>query len=168
MKKPHIIALAAISLLVISVCAVLAVKPATQAVQQPQIVVFTPQALLVEANRLRAAKGVAPLRLDERLNETAQVRADDMAKRNYFSHYDPVTGENLAKILNKYWPEPCQGVSENLDGAYYGQSPFAGEGWVSSKPHYEAEIDPKYDITGFGSVITDGQVYYVQHFCDLR
>ncbi len=44
-------------------------------------------------NQVRAEHGVAPLRWDEELAEIARWRAEDMVKRGYFSHNDPVETE---------------------------------------------------------------------------
>mgnify|MGYP000851826311 FL=1 len=51
--------------------------------------IYTPEELLAEANRLRAEKGVAPLVIDERLNQSAQWKADDTKEFNYYGHVKP-------------------------------------------------------------------------------
>jgi uncharacterized protein YkwD len=66
------------------------------------------QALLGELNRVRAANGVAPLRVDAQLEQAARAHSADMLRRDYFSHLGfasrirssgargPSFGENLA------------------------------------------------------------------------
>lgn len=123
--------------------------------------------LLDLTNAERAKVGAKPLKLDARLNETAQARSDDMMKRNYFSHYDPVTGKSLVNIGLTY-PGLCQSASENItDNIYDNASALARlavGAWVNSPPHYKAMIDINYDLVGFG--ISGTKI--VQHFCDLK
>jgi uncharacterized protein YkwD len=63
---------------------------------------------LAAMNQARAAHGLAPLRLDPRLQRAAQAHSGDMLRRNYFAHgrfvsrlarfgvRGPRVGENLA------------------------------------------------------------------------
>ena len=111
-------------------------------------------------NKERVKAGLKPLVRDARLDATAQVRADDMVARNYFSHYDPVTGENLAKILNKYYPDPCTKVSENIS-AHHPTNQSAVAGWMGSKSHHDAILLPEYTLTGIA--VKGDEI--VQHFC---
>ena len=65
-------------------------------------------ALLSEMNRVRAAHGAPPLRVDRRLERAARAHSSDMLRRGYFSHgafarrlvgfgaRGPAVGENLA------------------------------------------------------------------------
>lgn len=43
-------------------------------------------AVLCHVNRQRSMRGLAPLRLSERLAQAATVHSEDMAARNFFSH----------------------------------------------------------------------------------
>ena len=137
-------------------------KP-VEAQKQPTVKIYTVDELLAEANRLRAEKGVAPLTIDPRLNESAQWKAQDMADFDYFGHVrDGYHGWQKADELA---PE-CM-VSENIETQDISvkDSPFAW--WVTSKPHYDAILADKYDSTGFGIVNDNGKMLYVEHFCDL-
>jgi uncharacterized protein YkwD len=51
-----------------------------------------------EHNELRAADGAEPLILDPRLVRIARARAEDMARRDYFSHY-PSNGDSAWNLL---------------------------------------------------------------------
>jgi uncharacterized protein YkwD len=65
------------------------------------------RALLDEINRVRAANGAQPLRIDGRLERAARAHSKDMLRRGYFAHGDfarrlagfgargPAVGENL-------------------------------------------------------------------------
>lgn len=163
--KALIIAATAVFFMGIGTYATLVVKHSTQAVQQPQTHIYTPEELLAEANKLRAEKGVAPLKLDERLNASAQWKAEDMKQFNYFGHVrDGYHGYQKASELDS----DCKYISENINSGNLSHNPFdAIHGWPTSKLHYEAIIDTKYDTTGFGIVQNGNDIYYVEHFCDL-
>lgn len=133
--------------------------------QLPKQHIFTPEELLAEANKLRAEKGVAPLKLDPRLNQSAQWKADQITKSEEFEHtQNGVHGYQKAKDL---MPE-CKYAGENLDQTDENESPFENDGWTSSKAHYDAEINARYTYTGFAS--SKGKIYrvYVQHFCAVE
>ena len=92
-----------------------------------------------------------------------------MKAYDYFGHVKPgEAGTNGTQKAIDLTGMDCVNTSENLDGTYFGQSPFDGIGWVSSKPHYEALVNPRYESTGFGVAQQGHQMVYVQHFCDLR
>lgn len=130
---------------------------------QPVQKVYTPEQLLKEANKLRAEKSVAPLRIDERLNQSAQWKADDMRTYNYLGHVrDGYHGYMKAGELT---PE-CLLTSENYEFSNTTASPF--DWWVTSESHYEAIVNSTYDITGFGYALVGDKYTYVQHFCDLE
>lgn len=125
--------------------------------------VYTPEELLVEANKLRAEKGVAPLKLDPRLNQSAQWKADDMAQYDYFDHVrDGYHGYQKAGELS---PD-CYIASENIEQQDKNAMRTPYIQWVTSPPHYAAIVDPESTITGFGIALTkNNRVNYVQHFC---
>lgn len=116
---------------------------------------------LVNAERKKA--DVKPLILDSRLNESAQFKADDMVNRDYFEHEDPQTGRHngLDKAVELGVGADCESVSENLHWGSEKTSKAAVNGWVNSKDHYKAMVNPKYSLTGFG--ISGDKV--VEHFC---
>ena len=132
-------------------------------VVQAQPATLTPKSLLSEVNQVRVAKGVAPLKIDPLLNKSAQEKADDMAKYNYFEHKDSKGREGYT-LITKYKPTCKYVISENL--AYNeGFLPIGPEAyvdsWVGSPSHYKAMTDSRYTITGFG--IAGNKV--VEHFC---
>lgn len=140
-------------------------QPSTTNTQPVKTRVYTTNELLAEANKLRADKGVAPLKLDERLNQSAQWKADDMKKHDYYGHVRE--GYRGYEKIRELAPE-CGLVGENLAGTFPDGSPFYDEGWVDSKAHYDAIIDSKYTHTGFGVMTeADGYKVYVQHFCSI-
>jgi len=99
-------------------------------------------ALVDAMNRERAAYGLRPLHLEERLNRAAEDRAEDMLEKHYFNHVSPEgmspfkwvdaegyayreVGENLAvgyktadSVVNGWMQSP--GHRANILGKHYG------------------------------------------------
>lgn len=137
--------------------------------QEAPKLALTVDNLLKLVNREREKAGVAPLQLDERLNKTAQMKADDMARYNYFAHVNPNTGKHGYEYLNDENIQ-CSPASENL-ASLVGDMRNAEatvDGWVGSKAHREAILNGKHTLTGFGvAKLNDGRGTYVavEHFC---
>lgn len=120
-------------------------------------------------NEERARVGVAPLIVDETLNESAQWKAEDMQSLNYRSHERPGetdnAGLNHARDLLSKVPLDCKNISENLSWNTDSSKLSADQAvnwWKSSQSHYQAMINPLYTHTGFGV----GYSIAVQHFCE--
>ena len=117
--------------------------------------------MVEEINRQRAQAGLAPLRLDERVCDYAQVRAQEVAKS--FSHTRP-NGEN-------YWDELGR-----MGIAYYpgGENIAAGnstvqatmEQWMNSPGHRANILKKGIGGAGIGYVQQEGSYrhYWVQIF----
>ena len=65
-------------------------------------------------NQDRAGNGVATLAWSGSLARVAQYRAQDMLNRNYFSHYDPATGQLAFVELLHLWGIPYSSAGENI------------------------------------------------------
>ena len=65
-------------------------------------------------NQDRAANGLASLAYSASLARVAQYRAQDMLNRNYFSHYDPSTGQLAFVGLLRLWGIPYTTAGENI------------------------------------------------------
>ena len=65
-------------------------------------------------NQDRAANGVAALTYSGTLARVAQYRAQDMLNRNYFSHYDPSTGQLAFLELYHLWGIGYTTAGENI------------------------------------------------------
>lgn len=129
------------------------------------------QEMLELVNKERVKVGVAPLKIDERLNASAQEKADDMQKRDYYGHESPDGIEGFSLVF-RHMPGKCRYASENLATLLVpiSNSRKAIDGWMSStKGHREAILDKKYDLVGFG-IAKDkhGNSLVVQHFCELN
>ncbi len=127
-------------------------------------------------NRARAEKGLPPLAIDLTLMEIALQRSRDMIERNYFSHYDPETGETLALKLfaqrgyaNYTGAENIGLIQNEVDfvppyltvAARYNAHEIAQrfvQGWLESPEHRENIFCPEFRGTGVGIAISpDGR-----------
>lgn len=122
--------------------------------------------LLRLVNEERARNGVAPLAIDPRLNQSAQLKSDDMAKYHYFAHISPNDGRHGYEYINDL-NISCKAASENINLSR-GKNTTARaivDDWISSKPHHDAMIDSRYTTTGFGSTWDGGTLNATEHFC---
>ena len=129
------------------------------------------QEMLELVNQERAKVGAAPLKLDERLNASAQEKADYMQNRDYYGHVSP-DGTRGTLFVFKHIPSKCRYAGENLANILIPDSNSRNpiSTWMSStKGHREAILDKDYDLVGFG-IAKDkyGNSLIVQHFCDLN
>lgn len=130
------------------------------------------QEMLELVNQERAKVGVAPLKLDERLNASAQEKADDMQNRGYYDHKSPDGIEGYSLVF-KHMPSKCRYASENLaevstTDSKFGSSRFTIDNWMhSTKGHREAILDAKYSLVGFGISKQGHDLIVVQHFCQI-
>jgi len=120
---------------------------------------ITADGVLSIVNAKRVQNGLKPLVRDARLDQTAQERADDMIKRDYRSHFDPIDGHKM--INNQDFG--CKGGSENISWDWYSNASVVN-GWWGSKSHHDAILRADYTLTG---VAVNGNVV-VQHFCTTK
>ena len=126
----------------------------------------TREELLELVNAERAKVGAKPLVERAELDQSAQRKADDMVKYNYFEHVSPHDNKVGAYYVFDTM-KSCQYASENLNyitGEDATTYKVIVEGWDKSKPHYEAMVDKDYEYIGFG--YNKGKT--VAHFCDLQ
>lgn len=132
-----------------------------------------PQEMLELVNAERAKVGVAPLVLDENVQRSAQLKAEDMENHGYYGHDIPRLGNMYTQEMRDilYKKLKCKSSGENLHSLLLVMSTSreAIDGWMqSTKGHREAMLDAKYDLVGFG-MAKDGQnTLVVQHFCNLK
>ena len=112
------------------------------------------QEILELVNKERARIGVASLVMDENVQKSAQLKADDMVAKGYRQHIIPGTQYTLSKEMAYWVNKSCSKSSENISWRtdnIPGTSQDVFNGWMSSKPHREAIQDPKYTKTGIGT-----------------
>ena len=129
-----------------------------------------PQEILELVNQERARIGVAPLVLDENVQKSAQLKADDMVAKGYRQHNIPGTNNWYSlEMANLMHQAGCHTVSENWVSGEHMNSRGAFRGWMNSEPHRKAIQDPNYTKIGIGVSGHDGiSEVAVQHFCISR
>lgn len=119
--------------------------------------------LLARVNEERAKVGVAPMIIDAKLNQSAQMKADDMEKNNYFAHVSPKDGRHGYEYIDDMGVV-CRTNGENFSWNTDGSTITANQAvgwWLGSESHRNAMLDPDYKSTGFGVVNS----IIVEHFC---
>lgn len=103
--------------------------------------------LLADTNASRSANGIAPLSLNNKLGAAAQANADDMAARDYWSHYTPDGNPPWIWVTNQGYS--YQKLGQNL-AAGFNDEQSTIDGWMASPPHRENLLNPEYKEVGFG------------------
>ena len=124
-------------------------KPVEQPAQTD--VATAKQDIVDRTNALRRAKGVAALRVNDKLMQAAQVGADEMAASGIYSHTRPdgrksntvtdskYTGENLHNISELYLNQQQKTLSEAVVNL-----------WSNSKAHADNMTSSRYGEIGVG------------------
>lgn len=108
----------------------------------------SPQVLLAETNGERSNKKEPALQLNAQLTAAAQAKANDMAKRNYWSHVTPDGQQPWSFIGNAGYQFEAAG--ENL--AYgFGTSDQIMAAWMQSPEHRANILNADYQDVGFAT-----------------
>jgi uncharacterized protein YkwD len=115
-------------------------------------------------NQDRAANGVAPLAYSASLARVAQYRAQDMLNRNYFSHYDPSTGQLAFVQLLHLWGIPYTTAGENI--AWSTDPSMAGINtmFMNSPEHRANILNGAYHRAGLGVASNGAKIMVVEVF----
>ncbi len=186
MKKVGVIALKTFTVVTMLVAILLAgvvfsraLNPDTTPVSDPAPVVSKyedgppdAQEILELVNEERTKVGVTPLTIDEKLVQSAQWKADDMANNDYYGHpaKGQTEGANGLDYLKSLNPN-CSYMSENinLSSVYSATNSLdVFKSWKGSESHYNAMISPDYSTTGVAMSNSLGKGYQVQHFCKVQ
>jgi hypothetical protein len=108
-------------------------------------------ALLDETNEARRDHHLSDLRLDQKLNEAAQLKVDDMFARQYWAH-DAPDGTKPWKWLTDVGYGYSE-AGENLAMNFY-TAEATMTAWLNSSEHRENILEPKY--TGVGFAVSSG------------
>jgi hypothetical protein len=103
--------------------------------------------LLADTNAQRSANGVAGLALNAKLDAAAQANADDMAARNYWSHYTPEGSPPWIWVNNQGYT--YQALGQNLATGFSDEQSTIN-GWMASPPHRENLLNSNFTEVGFG------------------
>lgn len=103
--------------------------------------------LLSDTNAARAANGIGALKLNDKLDAAAQANADDMAARNYWSHYTPEGNPPWIWVTNQGYSYLA--LAQNL-AAGFSDEQSTVNGWMASPSHRENMLNSAYSDVGFG------------------
>ena len=125
----------------------------TKSTEQPvrTDVVDAKQDIVDRTNALRRAKGVAALRVNDKLMQAAQVRADEIAASGVYSHTRPDGRKSNTVTDSKYTGENLHNISElYLEQQHKTLSEAVVELWSSSKAHADNMTSARYGEIGVG------------------
>ena len=113
-------------------------------------------------NSERKSAGFGSLILDSQLSKLARMKAEDMAKKGYFSHTSPTYGSAF-DMMKKY------GVSYRTAGENIAKGQKTPEavmnGWMNSSGHRANILSSAYTHIGVGyAKDSKGNTYWVQIF----
>ena len=162
-------AISALTLLLLAGCASTeqAVGPAPPDPQTQMAPLALRIAVLVEEQRLKLDPNAKALAIDPELTKIAEIRARDMAKKNYLAHAAP-NGDTSASLLMKQDARWQGLLGENLAAQHYTKQSgvvvddfarrFLDE-WLKSPPHRDNMIFANYDHAGVGAAVNGDTVY---------
>lgn len=103
--------------------------------------------LLISTNQKRNENGQKPLTMNQTLSAAAQAKANDMAMKDYWSHYTPA-GEAPWMFIDQSGYKYTK-AGENL--AYgFATSKETVTGWMNSPSHRANMLDGTFSEVGFG------------------
>lgn len=109
------------------------------------------QDIVDRTNALRRAKGVAALRVNDKLMQAAQVRADEMAASGVYSHTRPDGRKSNTVTDSKYTGENLHNISElYLEQQHKTLSEAVVELWSNSRAHADNMTSSRYGEIGVG------------------
>lgn len=118
---------------------------ASPAIKQEGI--FPVENLLQQTNLVRNQKDLPSLQPNQLLSEAAQIKAEDMAKREYFSHQTPEGKMSWEFISQAGYDYKTAG--ENL-GVNYKNPEELVENWMNSPKHRQNILDEGFTEIGIG------------------
>ena len=117
--------------------------------------------LLEMANHDRAQAGLGPLKLDQGLVRAARAHAAEMAAQKQLSHQ--FSGEpSLIQRITENTSLRLERTGENV--AIAATAEQAHEALMSSAPHRDNLLSPKFNVAGFGVYRSGGVLYVAQDF----
>jgi hypothetical protein len=147
--RPHLIRLHGLAVIAFMI---IGIQVTANVVRPPSVRVLgyatdiTPVNLLTLTNQQRTANGLAPLRLDARLNQSATLKASNMFSENYWAHVSP------SGIQPWYWFQQAgynySYAGENL-AKDFDTSAGTVDGWMNSPGHRANILNAYYTDVGF-------------------
>lgn len=125
----------------------------TKSTEQPvqTDVAAAKQDIVDRTNALRRAKDVAALRVNDKLMQAAQVRADEIVASGVYSHTRPDGRKSNTVTDSKYTGENLHNISElYLEQQHKTLSEAVVELWSNSKAHADNMTSSRYGEIGVG------------------
>ena len=125
----------------------------TKSTEQPvqTDVAAAKQDIVDRTNALRRAKGIAVLRVNDKLMQAAQVRADEIAASGVYSHTRPDGRKSNTVTDSKYTGENIHSISElYLEQQHKTLSEAVVNLWSNSKAHADNMTSSRYGEIGVG------------------
>jgi uncharacterized protein YkwD len=107
---------------------------------------------------------VAALAYSASLARVAQYRAQDMLNRNYFSHYDPATGQLAFVQLLRSWGIPYTTAGENIAWSTDPSMAAINTMFMNSPDHRANILKGAYHQMGIGVASNGAKVMVVEVF----
>ena len=115
-------------------------------------------------NQDRAANGAATVAWSSPLARVAQYRAQDMLNRNYFSHYDPATGQLAFVQLLHLWGIPYTTAGENIAWSTNPSMAAINSMFMNSPEHRANILNEAYHRLGVGVAGNGAKTIVVEVF----
>lgn len=118
--------------------------------------------ILKEVNIEREKNHLKPLKIDNRLNKIAIVKAKDMAREKKMSHTSKKFGVtfNLIKKEGISYTKAAENIASG-----HKTPEFVTERWLKSKGHHKNILGKDYRFIGIGKASdNEGKLYWVQIF----
>ncbi len=130
----------------------------------PDVLAEEQRQLINLTNQIRQAKNLPALTISDKLDLSAQHKADDMATNNYFAHTS--NNKSLATWLKAAGYNYAV-AGENLAVGFSGAADVVAA-WQNSQSHYANLIDPEFKDIGVGlsGGVYNGRatVFIAEHF----
>ena len=136
------------------------IEPSTASVQSVQSEVSDKHAYLYLINQERADRGLDELRLNDKLNTSAQLKANDMKEFDYWAHINPNGTEpwHFFELAGYEYEKAGENLSRCFDTPEQ-----TVKSWMNSPTHKE-NILGDYSETGLGSYYKGDCLVVVNHF----
>ncbi|WP_163264016.1 CAP domain-containing protein [Chelativorans alearense] len=162
---------AACLLLVALTCAACAARP-ERSLEPVADLEGLRRASLAFVNEERARQDLPGLKLTTPINAAAQVHAEDMARRDFYSHRSP-QGQDVADRYRANGGGLWDIIAENIASCIACRAPTEQlrefhAGWMRSPGHRRNILDPRVKSFGFGIASAGGRLYAVQAFVGER
>jgi len=126
---------------------------------------LTRQGIVDQTNIKRGLKGLPPLKENALLDRSAQFKAEDMLKNQYFAHQSPLA-EGVGDLANKFGYQYLI-IGENLAMGNFANDKELVEAWMASPGHRENILGSYKEIgIGIKKGLFEGKMVWVavQHF----